>query len=112
MTATTALGSDVASVSWVEPTVIDNSGVMISAGSNKRPGDEFGIGSTTVTYVALDDEGNSGRCEFEVIVTGEFRLFSFEYLAKTVSNLHLLYYLYFSRVREIVNIVRLTILKG
>ncbi|XP_071804899.1 uncharacterized protein [Asterias amurensis] len=71
VTATTALGSDVASVSWVEPTVIDNSGVMISAGSNKRPGDEFGIGSTTVTYVALDDEGNSGRCEFEVIVTDD-----------------------------------------
>ena len=72
MTATTALGSAVASVSWAVPTVIDNSGVMISAGSSQRPGDEFGIGSTTVSYVAVDGAGNSGICEFEVIVTGEF----------------------------------------
>ncbi|TVR88079.1 MAG: HYR domain-containing protein, partial [Saprospirales bacterium] len=54
-------------VNWNEPGVIDNCpGVELS--STHEPGDFFEVGTTTVTYTATDDAGNTITCSFEVTV--------------------------------------------
>jgi len=55
------------SVSWVAPTATDNC-VVQSLVSNYAPGDDFPIGTTTVTYTATDGYGNSTSCSFNVTV--------------------------------------------
>jgi hypothetical protein len=55
------------SVSWVAPTATDNC-VVQSLVSNYAPGDDFPIGTTTVTYTATDANGNSTSCSFDVTV--------------------------------------------
>ncbi len=54
-------------VSWTVPTVTDNclDGVTLPV---VKPGDEFSIGATTVTYIAKDKAGNTTQCEFTIIV--------------------------------------------
>jgi gliding motility-associated-like protein len=56
-----------AKVSWTVPTVTDNclDGVTLPV---VKPGDEFSIGATTVTYIAKDKAGNTTHCEFIIIV--------------------------------------------
>ncbi len=62
-------GSTTANVSWTEPVFSDNCSFTVSQSHN--PGDSFSLGSTTVTYTATDDSGNSDRCSFSVNVTVE-----------------------------------------
>jgi len=53
-------------VFWVEPTADDNCSATIS--SNFVPGDNFPVGTTTVTYTAIDQSGNSVPCSFDVTI--------------------------------------------
>ena len=54
-------------VTWTEPTADDNCGIQ-SFTSDHSPGETFSVGTTHVTYTALDIHGNSITCEFDVIV--------------------------------------------
>ncbi|XP_071943766.1 uncharacterized protein [Antedon mediterranea] len=55
------------SVSWTEPTAMDNAGVFNET-STHRPGDDFGIGTVTVTYTVFDVFWLSSTCMFEITV--------------------------------------------
>ena len=54
-------------VSWVDPTITDNCGV-VSSGADFASGDSFSLGTTTVTYTATDNSGNSSSVAFTVTV--------------------------------------------
>ncbi|NRA75536.1 MAG: HYR domain-containing protein [Planctomycetes bacterium] len=67
---TTAPGTCSAMGSWSEPLASDNcSGVAF--GSDFGSGDSFPLGMTTVTYTAMDDNGNSSSASFMVTVLDE-----------------------------------------
>ncbi|MBK8363079.1 MAG: HYR domain-containing protein [Bacteroidetes bacterium] len=54
-------------VTWTPPTAADNcSGVTLSSSHN--PGDVFQLGTTIVTYTAIDAVGNTTICTFNVLV--------------------------------------------
>ena len=61
-----------ATVTWTEPTATDNCtipGTLVWVKSHV-PGDAFNIGTTTVTYTAMDEAGNiSNVCSFDVIIS-------------------------------------------
>jgi gliding motility-associated-like protein len=57
-------------VTWLPPSVTDNCTIH-STNSTHVPGTSFPIGTTVVTYAAVDDSGNSASCSFEVTVTDE-----------------------------------------
>jgi gliding motility-associated-like protein len=54
-------------VNWTAPIASDNCNITTTSNSHS-PGDEFGIGTTLITYSATDDSGNEGTCTFEVTV--------------------------------------------
>ena len=56
-------------VNWPPPTVTDN--CMVTLSSTHNPGDAFPVGSTTVTYTAIDEGGNQSSCSFVVTVLDE-----------------------------------------
>lgn len=60
-------GSDLATVSWTEPTATDNCKVS-QVLSSHQPGSKFPIGFTTVSYSATDDAGNLQTCDFSIEV--------------------------------------------
>ncbi|WP_198666921.1 HYR domain-containing protein [Taibaiella helva] len=78
--ATIQVGTDAhatscsATVTWTEPTATDNctpSGSLVWTKSH-HPGDVFPVGTTTVTYTATDEHGNtSTACSFDVVVTDQ-----------------------------------------
>jgi len=53
---------------WSAPVVTDNCDSNIALEGDFTSGDVFPLGSTTVTYTATDDAGNSSSCSFEVLV--------------------------------------------
>ena len=57
-------------VTWTEPEVCDNSGVY-TVWSSHHPGDSFDVGSTRVTYIAIDSSGNNKTMTFNVTVVGK-----------------------------------------
>ena len=57
-------------VSWLEPTAVDDCG-MVTITSTHSPGDTFEVGITVVTYTATDGCGNFITCSFDVIVDGD-----------------------------------------
>ena len=60
-----------AAVTWPAPQVTDNSGEDLEAFPSQDNGTVFGIGEgTTVVYNATDSAGNTGYCNFSVIVIG------------------------------------------
>jgi len=67
ITANSDTGSCAASVTWTPPTPADNCGATITSSSH-NPGDSFPVGTTTVTYTATDDAGNSIECSFDITV--------------------------------------------
>ncbi|XP_072051852.1 hyalin-like [Amphiura filiformis] len=72
ITQSVTLNSGGATITWQPPSVRDNSGSIQSQTSTHNSGDFFGIGATTVEYMASDASGNIGRCSFQVaIVTGD-----------------------------------------
>jgi len=56
------------SVTWTPPSVSDNCGVA-SFTSTALPGAIFSLGTTSVTYTALDIYNNSATCVFTVTIT-------------------------------------------
>ena len=54
-------------ITWSEPSAQDNCGT-VSLSSDYNPGDLFPVGSTIVTYTALDQYGNSSSDSFTVVV--------------------------------------------
>jgi gliding motility-associated-like protein len=63
-------GACSAVVSWVAPTAMDNCGVT-SFTSTHIPGATFPVGTTTVTYTAMDAAGNIQTCSFSVTVNDD-----------------------------------------
>ena len=60
-------GACAAIVNWTAPTASDNCAVT-SFTSTHNPGDSFPVGTTTVTYTAVDAAGNISTCTFNVTV--------------------------------------------
>ncbi len=54
------------SVNWTAPSASDNCSVTLT--STHNPGDNFAVGTTTVTYTATDQSGNSVSASFDVTV--------------------------------------------
>ncbi len=54
-------------IRWSPPSTMDNCG-LATVTSNRRPGDFFPPGSTTVTYVVTDTSGNTNSCSFSVTI--------------------------------------------
>ena len=65
----TDVGLPTANVSWMEPTVTDNSG-FFTLTTNHTSGSAFAIGVTTVTYTATDPSGNTAGYSFDITVQG------------------------------------------
>jgi len=57
-------------VSWTPPTAADNC-LLESLTSTHAPGDVFPVGTTTVTYTAVDACGNETECSFSITVTDD-----------------------------------------
>jgi hypothetical protein len=64
----TDAGKDFATVSWTPPTVADNDGIA-SLTASHNPGEQFPIGTTRVTYTAIDFAGNLTCACFNVTVS-------------------------------------------
>lgn len=56
-----------ATVSWTEPTAADNCS-LAGFTSSHTPGSIFALGTSTVTYTATDDCGNTATCSFNISV--------------------------------------------
>ena len=74
LTQNTDPSSNTSTVEWTPPTATDNSGENVSLTSTHSPGDSFDIGTTTVTYTAIDLYSNEATASFDVIVTGTVSL--------------------------------------
>jgi hypothetical protein len=53
-------------VNWTPPTVSDN--CLVSFSGNHIPGTFFDVGTSTVTYTAIDAGGNETACSFDIII--------------------------------------------
>lgn len=60
-------GSCGAVVTWTAPSITDN--CSVTATSNYNSGDQFPVGTTTVTYAAVDPSGNTASASFDITVT-------------------------------------------
>ena len=69
-TVSIAQGTNLAMVTWVEPTFTSDLETVIPI-STHRPGDLFPVGRTLVTYLATDSTGSQDICKFFVNVTVE-----------------------------------------
>jgi len=63
-----AAASCIAGVTWSNPTATDNCDANVMITSSHNSGDSFSFGTTSVTYTAMDDAGNSNQCTFNVTV--------------------------------------------
>jgi len=76
ITQGTDAGVCTAAVTWSAPTAADNcttdavgNPANVTLTSTHQPGSDFAIGTTTVTYTAIDIYGNTSTASFDVIVT-------------------------------------------
>ncbi len=60
------IGTPFRSVTWIEPTAVDNSGGQPSVVQSHQPGQLFDVGVTQVTYTFTDVAGNQAQCAFTV----------------------------------------------
>ena len=51
---------------WVEPTAVDDSGIMPTVVMSHSSGSSFPVGVTQVTYIFTDAAGNEALCQFTV----------------------------------------------
>ena len=63
-------GLPTATVSWIEPTASDNSGLQ-TLSSTRSPGSLFDIGVTLVEYTCVDFSGNLMVESFTVTIEGK-----------------------------------------
>jgi len=64
----TTTSTDSAVVFWDEPTAYDDGSGLASVTQTHDPGDTFSLGTTSVTYTATDNAGNSAACTFIITV--------------------------------------------
>jgi gliding motility-associated-like protein len=59
-----------ANVTWIIPTASDNcdNDIQVASSSPFSPGDFFPLGTTEITYFAIDDAGNLDSCKFNITV--------------------------------------------
>ncbi len=57
-------------VSFTEPTFTDNCDNNLLITNNISPGDTLDVGTTTITYSGVDDDGNAASCTWDVTVNG------------------------------------------
>ena len=69
VTVNTGPNSATATVVWVEPTAVDDCGIVTLTSTHTAPYN-FTIGTTTVIYNANDASGNIATKSFHVTVTG------------------------------------------
>ncbi|XP_071786035.1 uncharacterized protein [Asterias amurensis] len=64
-------GQSVAPVFWAIPAAFDNSGIAPTVTTNPSftPGQQFQLGTTTITYTATDAAFNSASCTFTITLT-------------------------------------------
>ncbi|KAJ8041635.1 Hyalin [Holothuria leucospilota] len=68
------IGQTTVEVTWVAPSATDNSGEAVSVAlTGGVSGDEFPVGTFTITYTFTDASQNEAVCSFPVIVTAENR---------------------------------------
>ena len=67
LTLENSSGACSAPATWIEPTASDNC-AAVTLSSDHLLGSEFAVGSTVVTYTALDENGNSSSSFFTVTV--------------------------------------------
>ena len=70
ITQTNDAGNCSAAVNWTAPAASDNCAVNTFT-SDAAPGDTFPVGTTTVTYTAVDIYGNTNTAAFNVTVTDD-----------------------------------------
>ena len=70
ITQTADAGACSAVVSYTAPTATDNVAVASFSG-DAASGDTFPVGTTTVTYTAIDDAGNTTTSDFTVTITDD-----------------------------------------
>ena len=56
------------SVTFPEATATDNSGIANLVDRTHSPGQQFSVGSTTVTYTFEDPSNNRASCSFTILV--------------------------------------------
>ncbi|XP_072028523.1 uncharacterized protein [Amphiura filiformis] len=71
MTTTTDTNTATAAVSWTDPTASDNSGGDVTLTSDTTSGSHFPIGTSTVTFTAMDPSGNQATNSFQITVTDD-----------------------------------------
>ena len=69
-TLTAEAGLCGATVSWTIPTAADNC-ELLTFTANQVPGDFYAVGITTVTYTAMDTEGNMAAASFTITITDD-----------------------------------------
>ncbi|XP_041483492.1 hyalin-like [Lytechinus variegatus] len=64
-------GQDFATVSWDEPTVMDNldQNINLTFSGNGTNGGNFPLGITSLSYRAIDANGNVATCMFSIVVS-------------------------------------------
>ena len=72
---TVSLDSSSGIVTWTEPTAFDNSGGETTVLRSHEPGTNFPVGTTQVSYLFRDQNGNEATCSFAVIGNGILCLF-------------------------------------
>ena len=72
---TISLGSSSGIVTWTEPTAVDNAGGETIVLRSHEPGTSFPVGTTQVSYLFRDQNGNEATCSFAVIGNGILCLF-------------------------------------
>ena len=70
ISAYTAADTSTTSVTWIEPTAVDDSGSVFYTKTHAS-GDQFSVGMTTVVYYARDPSGNQASCTFDITITGK-----------------------------------------
>ena len=63
-----AMGITSMVVTWSEPTVTDNSGVIPAITRSHMPGESFPLGTTVVLYSYTDMTGNVATCSFTITI--------------------------------------------
>ena len=66
-----------AMITWTEPTADDAVSGIASFASPHTPGEIFPEGTTTVTYTATDNAGNTATCSFDVTVDSTNEVITF-----------------------------------
>ena len=63
---TISFGMTSMSVTWIEPTATDNSGITPTITQSHQPGNSLPVGTTHVTYTFTDMAENQAMCSFNI----------------------------------------------